>query len=220
MPTIFQRLEDIFTANSHAALDQIENPARMSQQLLRELDEDLNKLRGQLVAALARQRQLEQAQEKQQNKLSRCIDQARKAVVAEDEILARKKLGHKIRAEQELEQIQILRQQQNELVTALRQEREQLLQEREELGGQMRLIQIRNEFDPARHGKTNIYSRSMQRRERMAGYAQSEHLEINEIIAGQSLRSEELDQCQEQTTDTIEAELTQLKAAIQQENGA
>ena len=213
MPGLWKRMEDIFTANSHAKLDQLENPQHMSQQLLRELDEELEALRPRLVHCLATQRKLSQSCSKLQQQIQQHHDNAQTALSAGDEERARQQLSLKLRFEQELQQVHELASQNDRWAAALKQERSELLREREDLCSQARLIQLRSGLGLS--DSRTPYAQSMQRRERMERYAQSPQNSLNELLASHTLRREELGSGEDE--QAVDAALQGLKAANQKE---
>ncbi len=221
MPTLWKRLDELFTARSHAVIDQLEDPAQMSQQLLRELDQDIDALRGQLVASLARQRKLQQSL----GRLNRQVDahgqRASKALQAGDEVTARHQLTLKLKLQQESSALQELSAQQERWSTGLREERSVLLREREELSSQARLIQLRSDLnDGINAPMKDAYSASLQRRERMGRYSAQTESGLDELLAAQSLRREELDVQPQQDDSQVEEALAQLKSELSQDTAA
>ncbi|MGJ8669353.1 MAG: PspA/IM30 family protein [Oceanococcus sp.] len=211
MPGLWKRMEDMFTANSHAALDQVENPAHMSQQLLRELDAELDTLRPRLVECLATERKINQSRDKLNAQLIQHEKRAQSAILAKDETTARQQLRMKLQLEQEHEQLGGMAEQQAQWVAALKEERDELLREREELSSQARLISLRNGLrgSAATHGG---YGQSLQRRERMTRYAERSGNGLNQLMASQNLRREELQQNSRDDEFAVDQALQQLKA--------
>ena len=59
MKSIFKRMTDIFTANINALIDQAEDPERMIQQIVREMEENICKARRSAAEAIASEKKLE-----------------------------------------------------------------------------------------------------------------------------------------------------------------
>lgn len=221
MPSLWKRMEQMLTANSHARLDQLENPAHMSQQILRDLDDELDGLRKQLLASVSRERKIN-ASLGVLCKQSEAHDQrARQALSDGNEANARHHLNLKLKLEREIEQLQQLCQQQSCWTTSLREERAHLLREREELGSQARVISLRKALQmDGTDVSGDLYSKSVRRRERMARYSEQVDGGLDELISAQALRAEELGQAQASDDLALEDALSALKRDLDQENAA
>jgi phage shock protein A len=86
----------LIAANTHALLDRAENPETMLKQVVRDMEEGLAAARQQAARAIAAERRLQR--ELQQNRAAahRWQEQARRALTAGREDLARKALAQKI----------------------------------------------------------------------------------------------------------------------------
>ena len=219
MPGLWKRMEEMFTANSHAALDQVENPAHMSQQLLRELDTELDALRPRLVECLATERKVSQSRDKLKLQIAQHAKRAQTALLAKDEAGARQQLRIKLQLEQEHVQLGAMAEQQAQWVAALKEERTELLREREELSSQARLISLRNGLHSTAAARSS-YGQSLQRRERMTRYAERSGNGLNELWASQHLRREELQQNKQDDEFAVDQALEQLKAETSEEHAA
>ena len=206
MPSLWNRMRDIVSASSHASLDAIENPAVMSQQLMREIDDDL--------------------QEVSQRKLGQTAtshaQRARTALQLGQEDQARHQLALQLQLDTEIEALTELAASQRQWIDSLKRERATLLREREELGAQARVIQLREglQADQPRNGP-DPYSRAMQRRDRMRGYCDRVEAGLHDLRAAQELRQEELDHAPGAAAASepdVEAALAALKNDMQQEN--
>lgn len=90
--SIFQRLFRIGKANVNAAIDKMEDPVKVIDQVLRELDEDIEKV----TAAVTSQMAVEKRFQRELNEANEIVDrrdaQARQALAAGNEELAREAL--------------------------------------------------------------------------------------------------------------------------------
>lgn len=104
--SIFQRLFRIGKSNVNAALDHLEDPVKMIDQVLRELDEDIEKV----TAAVTTQIAVEKRFERELNEALEVIDkrdqQARQALAAGNESLAREALADKKRHSEKRDSLQ------------------------------------------------------------------------------------------------------------------
>ena len=72
MPQLMQRVRRLFAAQAHEAIDHLESPTRMSAQVLREIDDAMQRCRAGLVGAEAQVRQLDA----ERSRLERAAKQA------------------------------------------------------------------------------------------------------------------------------------------------
>lgn len=93
---IFARLSDLIVANINALLDKAENPERMLAQIIREMEEGLGTARQQAATAIALDRRLTREWNQHQHESEHWKEQARLALSAKREDLARQALARKI----------------------------------------------------------------------------------------------------------------------------
>lgn len=211
MSGLWLRMQEIFNANGHAALDQLENPIKMSQQLMRDLDQDLHQLRQRLVVTLARGKTLRAERSQLAARGSTAQHLATQAVVAGDDAAARRQLEIQLRAERDAALLAEPLREAEAALSALRGERDALLRERDELASQARLIQLGSQPDDLAE---DLYSRSLRRRERMAGFADQWRHGSRSVMAAQELRDEELGTAASGASDQVEIALQALKAEL------
>lgn len=221
MPSVWKRMQEMFTANSHAQLDQLENPAHMSQQLLRDLDDELDTLRRELLASVSREHKIESSLKALRSQALNHQQQARRALARQDEAPARHHLKLTLKLDAEVSQMEQLAAQQARCSDGLRNERSHLLREREELTSQARVISLRsalqvNGGDISR----DLYSKSLQRRERMARYSERLNSGLDELVAAQTLRAEEIGQVQLDDDDALDEAVNSLKRQLETEDAA
>ena len=89
MPTLFSRVRDLVTAQAHHAIDEVENPHVMAQQVLRDLSQDLHDVQRALVVALGAAKQLQAQQEKLKAEATEWDAKAERILLRGDEALAR-----------------------------------------------------------------------------------------------------------------------------------
>ncbi len=221
MPSVWKRMQTMFTANSHAQLDQLENPAHMSQQLLRDLDDELDGVRRQLLASVSREHKIETSLKGLRSQALNHAQQARRALTQQDEAHARHYLKLKLKLEAEVAQLEQFAAQQALCSGSLRDERAHLLREREELSSQARVISLRSVLQV--HGgdaSRDLYSKSIQRRERMARYSEQLNGGLDELVAAQTLRAEEMGQAQVDDDGALDDALNNLKREMNKEDAA
>jgi len=89
MPTLFTRVRELVTAHAHHAVDEIENPHVMAQQVLRDLSRDLHDVQRALVVALGAAKQLQAQQERLKAEATEWDAKAERILRRGDETLAR-----------------------------------------------------------------------------------------------------------------------------------
>lgn len=89
MATLFARIRNVVVANAHHAVDEIENPQVMAQQVLRDLGEEVQATRRSLVAALGAERHLLKQRESMQKESAEWDGKAERLLESNDEKLAR-----------------------------------------------------------------------------------------------------------------------------------
>lgn len=92
MASLFARIRNVVVAQAHDAVDQIENPNIMANQVLRDLGEEVQVTRRSLVAALAAERNLVRQRNAMVQEASEWQRKAERLLAAGDETLARSAL--------------------------------------------------------------------------------------------------------------------------------
>jgi len=95
--SIFKRIFRIGQANVNSALDKLEDPVKMIDQILRELDEDIAKMTAAVTSQMAVEKRFERELEEAENIIARRDEQARVAVERGEDELAREALLDKKR---------------------------------------------------------------------------------------------------------------------------
>lgn len=90
--SIFDRLFRIGKANVNAAIDKIEDPVKIIDQVLRELDEDVEKVTAAVTSQMAVEKRFERELAEAEEVVARRDAQARQALAANNEDLAREAL--------------------------------------------------------------------------------------------------------------------------------
>src|SRR5437762_11675091 len=92
---ILSRLSDIFSANFHALLDQVENPEALLAHVVREMEESVAATRGYAASAIAAERRIGRELEQNRAEVEHWQSKAREALTAGREDLARRALARK-----------------------------------------------------------------------------------------------------------------------------
>lgn len=97
--SLFIRLREMVSAHSHNALDRVENPHVMAQQMLRDLGEDLASANRALVIALGAEKHLKRQQEQARAEAADWNARAERMLVTSGEALARPALERAVAAQ-------------------------------------------------------------------------------------------------------------------------
>lgn len=97
--SLLVRIREMVSAHSHHVLDEVENPHVMSQQMLRELSDDLARANHALVTALGAEKHLERQQQQARTEAAEWNTRAERMLVSSGEALARSALERAIAAE-------------------------------------------------------------------------------------------------------------------------
>jgi len=92
---VFKRIADIFNSNVNSALDRIEDPAKMINLMITELQDTLTKARSSAAARKAEKTSLTNEKAELTNAIERWEDRAKLAITNKREDLAREALSEK-----------------------------------------------------------------------------------------------------------------------------
>lgn len=97
--SLFVRIREMVSAHSHHALDEVENPQVMAQQMLRDLGDDLANANRALVTALGAEKHLLRQQEQARAEAADWNARAERMLVTSGETLARPAIERAVSAE-------------------------------------------------------------------------------------------------------------------------
>lgn len=117
--SIFGRIKDLLSANINSMLDRAEDPAKMADEYLRQLRNQLYDVKTNVAAAMADETKLHQKLVHHQGEIDNWTSKAEAALRAGDEELARAALQRKGQEQKLAEQYQQQYQMQAEQVSAL-----------------------------------------------------------------------------------------------------
>ena len=101
--SLFQRAHDIVAAKANKALDSAENPNEMLDYSYEQMLDHITQVRRALVDITASKKQLELQQQQLQHSVDHLDDQAKAALAAGREDLAREALSRKAAAQQQID---------------------------------------------------------------------------------------------------------------------
>lgn len=95
MASILQRFKDIMSANVNAALDKMEDPSKMIDQYLRNMESDLGKVKAETASVMAEENRAKRAYQECEADMNKMQVYAEKAVQAGNDADAREFLSRK-----------------------------------------------------------------------------------------------------------------------------
>ena len=95
MPGFFSRIAAIFKSNAHAALDHLEDPERIIDQAIREMQQQLGQAKSGVATAIASEKRLKKQMDENARQAELWGKRAMQAVEAGNDELARKALSRK-----------------------------------------------------------------------------------------------------------------------------
>lgn len=104
--SVFKRIFRIGQANVNSALDKMEDPVKMIDQILRELDADVAKVTAAVTTQIAVEKRFERELKEAQDIVARRDQQARQALASGNEELAREALSDKKRHTEKRDSLQ------------------------------------------------------------------------------------------------------------------
>ncbi|MGC8530105.1 MAG: PspA/IM30 family protein [Leptospirillia bacterium] len=142
---LLNRMKTIFQSQANVALDNLEDPKAMIAQQLRNLDDKLQKARGELVKAMAEVKLLEQKMGEISEQVDLYQQRAEKAVAAGNDDLARKALLEKSRLSGELSDLTKQRDDQKKIVDELSGDLDSLTAMRDDFARKQSNLALREE---------------------------------------------------------------------------
>jgi phage shock protein A len=95
MANLFKRISDVISANINDLIDRVEDPERMIKQIIREMEENINKAKEGVIEAIASEKQLNKDLEYNRQQAAEWLSKAEQALQADKEDLARGALVRK-----------------------------------------------------------------------------------------------------------------------------
>lgn len=106
MAGILSRFKDIMSANINAILDKVEDPMKMIEQYLRDLESDLGKVKSETASVMAQETKSKRELDECLSSIEKMQTYAEKALLAGNESDARTFLSKKAELEKKLESLQ------------------------------------------------------------------------------------------------------------------
>jgi phage shock protein A len=150
----FSRMADILKSNINEALDRAEDPEKMIRQMVREMEEAVNKATASVGTAVANQKRLERQYNEKEAQVAEWQGKAERAVEAGEDDLARRALERKA----------VLQQAARDLQPALGESR----QTADQLRDQLRELKTKLEEARTRQGTLVARHRAAEARKKLA----------------------------------------------------
>ncbi len=93
--SILKRFTDIMSSNINALLDKAEDPVKMIDQVMRNLNDDLNKVKVETASIMAEETRAKREVDECQNDVNKMLDYAKRAVESGNDDDARQFLSKK-----------------------------------------------------------------------------------------------------------------------------
>lgn len=103
---ILKRFKDIMSSNVNALLDKAEDPAKMVDQYLRDLESDLGKVKAETAAVMAEETRANRELKENEEEIAKMVSYAEKALMAGNEADAKTFLSKKAALEAKRETLQ------------------------------------------------------------------------------------------------------------------
>ncbi|WP_223069430.1 PspA/IM30 family protein [Paenibacillus caui] len=157
--SIFKRLRDLTMSNINAIIDKAEDPVKMTDQYIRDMQEDLEDAEKAVAAQIAIEKKFKALYEEQEELVSRRNEQAHTAAKAGNADLARRALEERKAAEEKLAQYKASFEQNKAAadnlrakLTEMRKQLTELKNKRETLAARYNAAKAQNEINKAMSG--------------------------------------------------------------------
>ncbi|WP_121642023.1 PspA/IM30 family protein [Bacillus vallismortis] len=141
--SIIGRFKDIMSANINALLDKAENPEKMADQYLRNMNSDLSKVKAETAAVMAEEQRTKRECHECQSDMEKMESYAMKALQAENEGDARTFLERKTSLESRLSELQTANQMAAANAAQMRKMHDKLVSDIGELEARKKMIKAK-----------------------------------------------------------------------------
>jgi phage shock protein A len=222
---MFARMTDILRSNLNEALDRAEDPEKLIRQMIREMEEAVNKATASVGTAVANQKRLERQHDERANQAQDWQRKAERAVEADEDELARRALERKTVLQRTVEELAPAVEESRKTAQQLREQLHELKGKLEEartrqgtLMARHRAAEARKKLAKSLHGlgddAFSSFERFEQRVEESEAVAEA-HAEVASDIDDVERRVRDLDR-----GASVEEELRALKDRLLSERAA
>lgn len=156
--SLIGRINDLFLANAHHAIDQAENPEIMLKQVIRDMDRNIQDARAAVVSAVAGEKQLAAQVEHHRRAAAELERKAESALNAAREDLARQALARKVDHDRIADDLAAARQQAAETGARLKLQLDDLIAKRADAARRKEILVARQRTAQARTRLTRSLS--------------------------------------------------------------
>lgn len=220
----FSRMADILRSNIGELLDRAEDPEKMIRQMVREMEEAVNKATASVGTAVANQKRLERQYNEKQNQTAEWQQKAERAVEAGQDDLARRALERKAVLQQAADDLAPALEESKQTADQLREQLRELKTKLEEartrqgtLVARHRAAEARKRLAQSISGLGNDAFSSFERFEQKISSTEAE-ADAHTEIAGE-MTDIEKEVRQMENGKRVEDELAALKSRLQKNNG-
>lgn len=172
--SILSRFSDIIKANINDLIDKAEDPAKMVDQYLRELTDDLAEVRQETAAVMAEETRTKRLVDENAEQIKRYEDLAKRALTAGNEGDARVFLSKKVSLESKGKSLQEAYEAAHANATKMREMHDKLVSDIETLNGRREAIKAKTAVAKTQEKVNNISSASDKAEGAMAAFARME----------------------------------------------
>lgn len=221
---VLTRFKDIMASNINALLDKAEDPEKMIDQCLRNLESDLGKVKAETASVMAEERRAERELNACQDEIIKMQSYAEKAIVAGNDGEARQFLSKKAELNSKMEGLQAAYDLAHENATKMRQMHDKLDSDIKELRARKDVIKSKMAVAKTQERINKIGSSVNSANTSMDAFSRMEakaNKKLDEANAMAELNSASVDSLKDLTKKydsmgdvTIDDELAQLKAKM------
>ncbi|MEJ8776772.1 PspA/IM30 family protein [Pseudogracilibacillus sp. ICA-222130] len=221
--SILKRFKDIMSSNINALLDKAEDPEKMIDQYLRNLNKDLREVKSETATIMADEKRAKRELQECQSEVNKMETYAMKALEAGNEDDARKFLERKQQVETKLAELQKTAEIAQANTTQMRQMHDKLVNDVQELESRRAMLkgkaavaktQARMNEIGASAKNANASISDFDRLEQKINQSLDEANAMAELNQGDSNDVENLTAKYDQTNNDVENELAALKAKM------
>jgi len=221
--SIFRRIFRIGKANVNSALDKLEDPVKMIDQILRELDQDIAKMTAAVTSQMAVEKRFERELQETEQIIARRDEQARVAVEQGDDNLAREALIDKKRHIEKRDALKVNYDKAKETAARLRKQLEDMKSRVQDMKTKRSALIAQAEAAKATKRITRTMSgvgnenlaESFSKMEEKIQQMHDEAQAAQELAESERSLDSKFEELMSKTTDKdVEDELAQLKASL------
>ncbi|MEG1560675.1 MAG: PspA/IM30 family protein [Clostridia bacterium] len=226
--SILSRFKDIMSSNINAMLDKMEDPSKMIDQMLRDLNDDLGQVKSETAAIMAEERRSKRQLNECQDNIDKMQSYAEKAVSAGNDSDAKLFLSKKTSFQTQYDSLNTAYQAAAANATKMREMHDKLIVQINELDGRREAVKAKVSVAKAQERINSIGSKATHASNTMDSFARMEEkadnmldrasamAELNAINANDTLENA-MDKYDAVPSSDVDAELLALKQKMGKE---